>query len=162
MPITRMTQPIATARCGFRLLAAICVTADAAKLRHAIRPASAWLSMPDDADQKRRRHRGEQTGHREAGERGESGDDEDRARFGGHRQPLQADLAVAWGSFRDDGTAIPASTASPMCTTKLSFSGSGAYSTSSPASSGPMPRPPMLTTVATAAARVRQLSGRLR
>ena len=46
-----------------------------------------------------------------------------------------------------------------MCTTKLSCSGAGAYSTRNPANSGPMPRPPILATVATAAALVRQFGG---
>ena len=46
-----------------------------------------------------------------------------------------------------------------MCTMKLRCSGAGAYSTSSPAKSGPVPSPPMLATVATAAALVRHFSG---
>ena len=52
-----------------------------------------------------------------------------------------------------------ASSTSAMCTMNGSCSGCGAYCTSSPASNGPRPNPPMLAMVATAAARVRQLSG---
>ena len=46
MPATRIAQPIATARCGLRLRAAICATADAKKIKPAISPATAWLSIP--------------------------------------------------------------------------------------------------------------------
>src|SRR5689334_17735935 len=56
-------------------------------------------------------------------------------------------------------TAAAASTASTMCTANASFSGSGAYCTSRPASSEPRPRPPTLAMVATAAALVRQDDG---
>jgi hypothetical protein len=56
-------------------------------------------------------------------------------------------------------TLAAARSISAMWTTNGSFSGAGAYCTSSPASNGPKPRPPMFATVATAAARPRQLSG---
>ena len=56
-------------------------------------------------------------------------------------------------------TLAAASTISTMCTANDSFKGAGAYCTSSPATNGPRPSPPMLATVAIAAERPRQLGG---
>ncbi len=56
-------------------------------------------------------------------------------------------------------TAMAANVASTMWTMKVRCSGAGAYWASTPASTGPAPRPPILATVATAGARSRQLGG---
>ena len=71
-----------------------------------------------------------------------------RAYFVRHRKSLQPICARARGEV--SGTtriAAAASTTSAMCTMNVKCSGDGAYSTSTPASSGPAPRPPMLATV---------------
>ena len=77
-----------------------------------------------------------------------------------HRQPLHADPSRARRGFRRDATPRRRPARPARCARRRpGASGCGAYCTSSPASSGPAPRPPMLATVATAAARARQFGG---
>ncbi len=67
--------------------------------------------------------------------------------------PLRGEVSGAYA------TAAAASSTSTMCTAKLSRRGCGAYWTSRPDNSGPIPSAPMLETVATEAARVCQRGG---
>ena len=77
------------------LRAAICATADAAKIEDAIDAGDRVVVDADDVGQKRGRDGGEQAGHREPRERRETGDDEHRTHLDGHRQPLHTDAAGA-------------------------------------------------------------------
>src|SRR5262245_58386732 len=159
MPTTRIAQPIATARCESRLRAAICATADAKNIDPAISPATAWLPMPttwETNDGATAANSPVTAKHANAAREATTKTARTSAGTDNRCTPI---VPVRFEVSGTISTATPASKASTMCTMKLRCSGAGAYWTSRPASRGPMPSPPMLATVATAAALVRQFSG---
>ena len=155
-----MAQPTATARAGSIRRASSCATAEAANSDATIAPATAWLVMPmtpDTNDGATAVNRPITAKPANAAVAAMTNTDrvcggiDNRCR---PMPPLRCEVSAA------SSMAATASTTSTMCSAKARCRGCGAYCTRSPASSGPRPRPPMLATVATAAARVRHDSRR--
>src|SRR5690242_17088732 len=159
MPAASIAQPTATARCGGMRVAPICATADAAKIEQAMAPATARLSVPMTParnDGATAVYRPSTANPANAASAAMTNTARTSAGTESRCTPMLPALSAVSGTTR---TAMPAMTASAMWMRNGTCSGCGAYCASRPASSGPVPRPPMVAIVATVAARECQRGG---